>query len=206
MMLKRIVFCFLFFFAFFSWGEQGYPETPRSFYRHLVDKYFSPKRFDEKYANHSRSFGLYSGFSFHRESTSKTFHPSSSLTLGFNQKVRELFQVADIDLQFSIFFTKLERQKAILLELTPRISFPEVQTAFPFYIGLGAGLGFYPRNIVKKMPALSANAQCFIGLRFLEIYHNLGFFTEWNLRVHVPFNELEIYLENFAYFGLIFGF
>lgn len=106
----------------------------------------------------------------------------------------------------SAFSGQMERQGSFLLEVTPRITIPEVRTTFPLYIGLGAGIGFYPKHIVRKLPAMSLNSQFFIGLRVFDIYHNLGFSTEINLRIHFPFNELNIYLETLGQMGLIFRF
>ena len=134
------------------------------------------------------------------------FNPFSAFTLGFDQKITEIPYFGDFRLLFSLFYAKLEKRRAVLVEITPRISVPEIQTAFPLYIGLGAGLGFYPHYIVRKIPSLSVSGQIFTGLRLLDLYHNLGFSGELNLRVHSPFNELKIYLEIFGQFGFVFSF
>lgn len=205
-MLKKFFLFIFLVFSSLSWGEENNAEpSKKSGYRYIIDNYFSKKRSSESYYN-SRSFTLYSGLSFYRESTKKSFNPFSSFTLGFNQKIKELPYLGDISLQISLFSTKLERQKAALLEITPRISVPEVATAFPLYVGLGAGFGFYPHYVIKKKPSLSVNGQFFVGLRLLDLYHNLGFSGELNLRIHSPLNELTIYLEMLGQFGLVFSF
>ena len=109
-------------------------------------------------------------------------------------------------MQFSVFSARLKKQRSILLEITPRISFPEVKTTFPLYVGLGAGFGVYPRYIIRKMSYLSANGQFFVGLRLHELYHNLGLSAELNLKIHSAFNESAIYLDLLGQVGLIFGF
>ena len=202
-----MLFCFTCFF-FLQLGEQKtrLRIQKNQVIRYIIDNYFSKSRSSGVYQDYSRSFTLYSGLSFYRESTVKFFKPFSSFVFGFNQKVKEIPHLGDVNLQVAIFSAKLEQQRAVLLEITPRISIPEVRTTFPLYIGLGAGFGFYPRNIVKKIPSLSLNSQFFIGLRFLDLYHNLGFSAELNLKIHSPFSELEIYLETLAQLGLIFRF
>ena len=205
--LRKICFFIFLVFVIPSWGEENDTESSeeKSGYRYIIDNYFSKKRSSEAYS-YSRSFTLYGGFSFYRKSTKKSFDPFSSFSLSFDQKIKEISYFGDIGLRLSIFSTKLERQRAVLLEITPRISVPEIQTAFPLYIGLGAGLGFYPHYIVRKIPSLSVSGQVFTGLRLVELYHNLGFSGELNLRIHSPFNELKIYLEIFGQFGLVFSF
>lgn len=185
-----------------SWGDEGKAE--KSGYRYIIENYFSKRR--GAYQDYSKSFTLVMGTPFYRESREKSFDAFSAVMFGFNQRIREIAYLGDLNLQVAMFSSKLATRRATLLEVSPRISIPEVQTAFPLYIGLGLGLGFYPRYIIKKLPPFSVNNQFFIGLRFFEIYHNLGFSAEINLRMHYLFSELEIYLETFAQMGLILNF
>ncbi len=203
-MFKTIVFIFCILFPLTSFGEDVVQDsTSESGYGYIIEKYFSKKNRTE----YSKRFSLFSGISFYRESAKIPFNPFSSFVLGFNQRIEELPQWgADISLQVSLFSTHMARQKSALLEISPRISFPEVQSAFPLYVGCGAGMGFHPRYIVRKISAMSFNSQFFMGLRFIDFYYNLGFFTEFNLRMHYPLSELEIYLETFGHLGITFGF
>ena len=233
-MLKEILF-FIFLFSFFSSvGEASnfnfaesvpapVPATipapvPSDFenssnteqkkesgYKYNIRNYFSKVYSSEGYT-YSRHFTFYSAVSFYRESTDKPFKPFSAFAFGFNQKVKEIPYLADVSLQFSVFSLQLKKRRSVLLEITPRISFPEVKTTFPLYMGLGAGFGFYPRYIIRKMSYLSANGQFFVGLRLHELYHNLGFSAEVNLKIHSAFNESAIYLDLLGQMGLIFGF
>ena len=206
-MLKKIFYFLLCSFFFLSWGkETSSKDSKKSGYRYIIDNYFSKSRAFGDYDNYSRHFTIHSGLSFYRESTIKSFNPFSTFTLGFNQKIKEVSNVGDLNLQISIFSSQLATRRSTLLEITPQFSVPEIRAGFPLYVGVGAGVGFYPRHIVKKIPTLSVNSQFFIGLRFLDIYHNVGFSTELNLRVHSPFNELKVYLETLGQFGLIFRF
>jgi len=194
-------FCiFILFIPLSVWG--GAEDSKKSEHKYTVDNYFSERQAH----NYLNSFFLSSGVSLYRENTKESFNPFSSFVLRFNRALGKIFNFGDINLQASVFSSKMAKQKKVLLEISPRISVPEVQTAFPIYVGFGAGLGFYPRHIVQKIPSLSVSSQFFAGLRLFDLYHNLGFYTELDLRLHYPFSELEIYLELLGHFGLIFRF
>ena len=206
-MLKKICFLVLFVFSSSSWGkEENETEHKKSGYRYIIDNYFSKRRSSGTEGRFLRNFIIFSGLSFYRESTVKSFSPFSSFVLGFNQKIKEIPRFGDVNLQVAMFSSKMEKQKAVLLEITPQIIVPDIRSAFPLYVGLGAGLGFYPRYIVLKIPSLSVHGQFLVGLRFLDLYHNLGLSMEFNLRMQYPFSELEIYIETLGQLGLIFSF
>lgn len=200
-MLKSLPILCVLFFSGEVLGREGEAEK-KSGYRYILKNYFS-KRQAINY-DYSRSFALSGGLPVYRASGKKSFEPFSSLSLSFNQKVSELPDFGDFSLQVFVSSAQMEKQRAVLLELNPRISIPEIRTLFPFYLGLGAGLGFYPRHIVRQIPALSFNSQFFMGFRFLELYYNMGLFSELNLRIHYPFNESTFYLETLISLGLIF--
>ena len=200
-MLKRFCVFILFIPFVFVWGETE--DSKKSGHKYTVDNYFSER---QAHHNYLESFFLSSGVSFYRESTKNVFNPFSSFVLGFNRALGKIHNFGDANLQVSVFSSKMAKQKTVLLEVAPRISIPEIQSAFPIYVGFGAGLGFYPYHIVRKIPFLSVSSQFFTGLRLFDLYHNLGFYMELNLRLHYPFSELEIYLEILGHLGLIFRF
>ena len=193
-MLKKLGCFFLLAFFFPSFAEEK-----KSGYRYIIDNYFSKRQS----AYYSRSFSLSAAFSLYREGQ-RHFKPFSSWALKFNQDIKKISSFGQLNLEAGLFFSKPE--KPVLLELSPRIIIPETSSAFPLYLGLGAGLGFYPSYIAKKIPFLSASGQFLIGLRLLELYYNLGLSAELNLRIHYPFNESEVYVERLGQIGLVFQF
>ena len=203
--MLRVIYIFIFIFSFFpSWGEEN--QTKKLGYRYIIDNYFSKRQASGVYQDYSKSFTLYSGMSFYRESTERSFKPFSSFVLGFNRRLKEIPQLGDLNLQAAVISSQMATHRAVLLEITPRLTIPEIRTAFPLYVGAGLGLGFYPRYIIREQPFLSVNSQFFIGLRFFDLYYNLGFSAELNLKIHSPFSESEIYLETLGRMGLIFRF
>ncbi len=204
-MFKKICLAFL-FIPFFSLGAETKNASKTEGYKYTVDNYFSNRPSSRSYSDSSRIFVLSGGASFYRESAKQSFGPLSSFVLGFNQVLREIKDFGDISLQVSVFSSKMAKQNSALLEIASRLSMPPARLAFPLYVGLGAGLGFYPYYIVKKIPSLSVSAQFFAGFRFFDLYHNLGLSAELNLQMRCPFNEMEIYIETFGQGGLIFSF
>ena len=183
----------------------------KSGYRYLIKNYFSKKRTQDSGWGKSRDFVLFGGLSFYREreGDAKALPAFSSFSFGFHQRMRELANFGDIGLQAEVFFSKPgpdKEDRDVILEFAPRISIPEIRTAFPFYIGSGFGLGFYPFYILKKKPFFSMSWQFFAGLRFLEIYHNIGLAGELNLRLHFPFNERKREIDFSARTGFAFRF
>ena len=203
-MLKKIFLLILYLIFSQAWGGEEIKKSEKSAYKYVIDNYFSKR--DSLSSHYTRSISIYSGLSFYRESSVKSLPSLSSVVFGFNQKAREIKDFGDLNIQFSFSSLQLDRQKALLLEVMPQLSFPEMRSAFPIYLGLGIGLGFYPRNIIRKKPSLSLSGEFFAGLRFLNLYHNLGFSSEINLRMHTPFNEWEVYLEALARVAVVFCF
>ena len=202
--LKQIFIACLLFSSFSLQAKNN--SQKKSGYRYIIDNYFSKRVSSGKYYDYSRAFTLSSGFSIYRASKDKDFKPFSSLNVSFTQTIKEINFLGDLHLKVSMFSSQMPTQKATLLEVTPFISIPEIQTTFPFYIGMGLGVGFYPRYLIQKLPSASINTQLFVGLRFLEIYYNLGFFTELNLKIHYPLSEMKVYLSTISQWGFIFRF
>lgn len=208
MFQKIFIFFTALFFSLSLQAEENVEESveKKSSYRYIIDNYFSKRASAGGYSDYSRAFTLSSGLSMYRANEDKTFDPLSSFNFSFTQNIKEISSLGDLNLKLSIFASQQASQKATLLEVTPFITIPEIRTAFPFYIGMGLGFGFYPRYLIKPPPIFVVNSQFFFGFRFFEIYHNIGFFTEFNLRVYYPFSELIVYLETLAQAGLIFRF
>ncbi len=150
---------------------------------------------------------LYGGVSVYREVKEKAMPPFSSFVFAFEQRLREFPKIGDLSLQIGVHSAKLlAGGRATAVELGPRFSLPSGKNSFPFYTGAGMGLGVFPRHIIKSKPALSFNFQMFAGLRFADLYENLGCLFELNLQMRAPFSDLQIYLDALLLGGLLFSF
>ena len=210
--MKKVFFALVFCVApALAQGEESSSseENKKSGYRYLIKNYFSKNRSDDFRAA-GRNFVLFGGLSFYKErgGGEKALSSFSSFSFGFNQQIKELSRFGDIGLQAEVFFSRRSKggKRDVILEFTPRISIPEVRTSFPVYIGLGWGLGFYPFYILEEEPFFSMSWQFFSGLRFLEIYHNIGLTAELNLRLHFPFNDRKREIDFSGRAGFAFRF
>lgn len=203
-MFKNFIFFIGLFFSLNLFATQN--TEKKSGYRYIIDNYFSKRASAGNYYDYSRGFTLSSGLSIYRANKNKTLEPFSSLNLSFTQNLKEIAFLGDLNLKVSIFSSQMATRRATLLEVAPFITIPEIKTTFPFYAGMGFGFGFYPRYLIKPLPVFSVSSQFFFGLRVFEVYHNIGFFSELNLRIHYPFSELKAYLATLAQAGLIFRF
>lgn len=201
-MLNKKYF-YLLIFVFVFTGAQTQVKKPFG-YKYVIDKFFSKRQ--SQFADLKNVF-LYTAVSIHRENTIQSFYPFSSFTIGYKQNIKEIYNIGDIFLKTSLSSLRLKKKKLVLLEFMPQISFPEIRTIFPVYVGMGAGLGFFPYNVVKKQAFLNVSTEFFLGLRLLHLYHNLGLATEMHLKLYTPIDdELNIYLEVLVHAAMVFSF
>ena len=182
------------------------PSSEEEGYEYVGDNYFSDNQPSEQNNPLLKRFTIQAGPSLYRESTEKSLNSFSAFTLNFNHIIKEVSSLFDVNLQWTVFYSKLKEDRVTLLELTPRISIPEARSDFPLYVGVGLGLGIYPYYIIKKQAFLAANGQFFAGLRFSEIHKNIGVVTELNAKIHYPFKDSTMYLELIGQVGLMFNF
>ena len=189
--------------AFNSHADTG----KKSGYKYVIQNYFKPRK--PMYLQHKsspRNLSLHVGGSIFRETKEETLFPVSSFFFGFRQRVKEIPTVADVNLQINLFSSQLEEDRSTSIEINPQLILPDVRSGFPFYVGVGGGLGLYPRHIVKNKPALSFNTHVFTGVRLIDVYHNLGINGEVTAKLQVPFNDLKMYFEILVSGGLVFSF
>ena len=204
---KKMIPLFLSLFLIFSFqvkAQEQEKEKKTSSYRYIVDNYFS-SRSKSSYQS-SRFFSVSYGMSLYRINADKKFPPLSSAFFSFTQDIKYLKQLGNIQLRASVMLSRLKKDTPMSIEITPLFTFPELETAFPIYLGWGLGLGFYPYYVIKKKPSFSLHSPFLLGFRFLELYSNLGLGVELDTRLFFPFNELQFYLENRFQIYLIFQF
>jgi hypothetical protein len=70
------------------------------------------------------------------------------------------------------------------LSVLPLVTFPRLETQFPLYFGFGAGFGIF-FNQLKGESDLSLDYQLVTGLRFFDVFDQLGFFIELAMKNHL---------------------
>ena len=154
------IFCLL-SCGFVAEGEEWLAgsEGTNSSEQYARDNYFSKRR--SLIASSSTNISFYSGFSFYRRSSRKTFPLFSSVALGFNQQIKEISGVGDVHFQLSVSSAKMKEKRSYFLDLAGRFSAPAIRWAFPLYVGVGAGVGFAPLYLLRKISPFSAHGQFF---------------------------------------------
>lgn len=78
----------------------------------------------------------------------------------------------------------LDDFRATKLSFLVLLTFPRTETRFPIYFGIGAGPGiFFSQS--EGESNLSLDYQLVTGIRFLDLYENLGAFVEFGLKNHL---------------------
>lgn len=202
--LLKILFISLLIFNHLQ--TYGKDQEKKSGYGYILKNYFSKRK--SNFFNHKgspRNITLYGGSSFFRETLNDNLE-SLSFVFGLNQRIKEFPTIGDLNLQVGVESIQLKSHRSFVVEVNPRFTLPDVRSGFPLYIGLGGGVGIFPRHLVKKIPALSVNLQTFAGVRLLDLYYNLGFMAEATAKVQIPLSDMTVYLELLASLGIVFSF
>lgn len=92
----------------------------------------------------------------------------------------------NIDTNIRIDFTdfQIDDERLLKMSLMPLWTFPMVETRFPLYFGIGAGLGVFFKQ-VEQESNISLDYQLVTGLRFPDLLENAGFVLEFGMKNHV---------------------
>lgn len=90
----------------------------------------------------------------------------------------------DVNLRLDLIEYKLDEESPSKLTITPFWTFPMVETKFPLYFGLGAGLGVFLKQIENESN-ISFDYQIATGIRLPELIGNSGFVFELALKNHL---------------------
>lgn len=85
------------------------------------------------------------------------------------------------------------------------LSFPDVDSGFPFYFGASIGAGIF-FNQIESESILSLDYQAYLGLRLINIYDTIGAFIEWGLDNHFLALSVGQYNSTYLAVGLSFVF
>ena len=122
--------------------------------RYTVKNYFAGKE-----STPSRDMVLYLGSSVYSGAKSFKRKPFSSFIAGFRQQIWKISNIGDISLKTEIQSFRLKNGRATQINVNPVFSLPDRENGFPVYVGLGAGVGFYPYFILMGEPSLALNGQ-----------------------------------------------
>lgn len=90
----------------------------------------------------------------------------------------------DVNLRIDFNEYQLEGIHPIKMSILPLLTFPMAESRFPIYFGAGAGPGIFFKQ-ASGYSNLSLDYQLVVGVRFFDLYENLGAFTEFGLKNHI---------------------
>src|SRR6185312_1970003 len=90
----------------------------------------------------------------------------------------------DVNLRLDFNEYQLQDTHPIKLSILPLLTFPMAESKFPVYFGVGAGPGVFFKQ-ANGYSNLSIDYQLVAGVRFFDLYENLGAFAEFGLKNHI---------------------
>ena len=208
---RKIIFGFFVFIVavFSSHGAFSHEKDKKSGYKYVIRNYFSSRKANvETHQGSPRHLALYLGTSLFGETADQdTSKPFSTILVGLSQRVKEFSTIGDLSIRVELLTMKFaDGEREWLVDVVPVFSLPDVRSGFPVYVGVGGGIGLFPRHIVRKRPTLSLNARFLAGIRIIDWYENIGFLGEVSAKIQVPFYDNKMYLEILLNFGGLFSF
>lgn len=127
------------------------------------------------------------------------------LTVGVTYRMGEWTDSMDFLIRFDFNSYKVDEEKPLKMSLLPMISFPDAQSRFPLYFGVGAGLGVFFKQSNGESD-LSLDYQLVAGARFFEVLESTGFFIETGMKNHIHLFSDGQFNGIFATVGTVFSF
>ena len=90
----------------------------------------------------------------------------------------------DVNIRGDFSEYKINDQRAVKLSFLPLLTFPQAETHFPLYFGLGAGAGVFFQQASGES-SLSLDYQLVAGARFMDLFDTVGMFAEFGLKNHI---------------------
>lgn len=124
---------------------------------------------------------------------------------GLTYRVSEWSNSIDVNVRVDYLTYQLDLGRASQLVFLPLITFPDVTSKFPLYFGVGAGAGVF-FNQIQNQSSLSLDYQLIAGVRFFNLWQNVGAFVESGLKNHVHLTSTGQFNGTFLSVGSNFTF
>jgi hypothetical protein len=103
---------------------------------------------------------------------------------GVDYRLGEWVNTADLMLRVDYQTYALDEGDARKLSIGGIVTFPDANSRFPLYFGVGLGAGFFLKQI-HDSSAMSIDYSILAGARFLNVFDRLGFMVETGLKDHL---------------------
>lgn len=127
------------------------------------------------------------------------------LNLGVTYRLGEWINTADFAMRVDYSTYDVQGRSASKLSFVPVILFPDANSKFPLYFGVGAGLGVFVKQLGGES-ALALDYQLLLGARFFDLFNNAGFFIEAGMKNHLKLLSDGQFNGTFVTVGSVFTF
>jgi hypothetical protein len=130
---------------------------------------------------------------------------NGKLTIGVTYRMGEWTDTMDLLLRVDFNSYELIDGRPVKMSVMPLLVFPEVNSKFPLYFGLGLGPGIYFKQISQES-ALALDYQLIGGVRLFDVFESTGFSLEMGLKNHLHLLSDGQFNGVFAAAGVVFTF
>jgi hypothetical protein len=128
-----------------------------------------------------------------------------SATVGVTYRVKERMDTTDFLIRIDFNEYDIDGKKPQKLSFLPMILFPEASSEFPLYFGAGLGLGVFFKQLDAES-SLALDYQLIVGIRFFDVFENVGLFLESGLKNHIQLTDDGQVNSSFISTGALFTF
>lgn len=108
----------------------------------------------------------------------------AKLNAGVDYRLGEWVNSMDLTMRIDYANFSLAEGEARKLSIGANVTFPDANSRFPLYFGGGLGAGFFIKQIPNESP-LALDYSIFGGVRFLDVFENVGLMVESGLKNHL---------------------
>lgn len=130
---------------------------------------------------------------------------AGSASIGVTYRVDEWRGSTDFALRLDFNEYDIKGQKPQKLSFLGMILFPEAASEFPLYFGAGAGPGIFFKQVSGEA-SIALDYQMIVGIRFFDIFENVGFSIESGLKNHIQIGDDGQVNSAFVTAGAVFTF
>jgi hypothetical protein len=111
---------------------------------------------------------------------------TGKLNGGVTYRLGEWVNSMDVSIRIEYTNYSFDNGTAKQLSFGPLLTFPDANSHFPLYFGGGVGAGLFIEQLHDKTP-ISLDWQVVAGVRFLNVFDQIGFMVETGLKNHILF-------------------
>lgn len=130
---------------------------------------------------------------------------AGSASVGVTYRVGEWKGLTDTAIRIDFNEYDIEGEKPQKLSFLGVLQFPEAASEFPLYFGAAIGPGIFFKQVGGEA-SLTLDYQLLVGIRFFDVFENVGFSIESGLKNHIQIGDDGQVNSAFLTAGAVFTF